>query len=106
MYDIDAIEAINFEQLVTATDRLLLRSRVAHRRLSTHKIVLRTDHPFARGSRPVLEAVQRPTTPPPVRHRTVADQTVIVRPVRRVDRASVAVIATLLTIAASLAAML
>jgi hypothetical protein len=25
MYDADAIEAINFEQLVTATDRLLLR---------------------------------------------------------------------------------
>lgn len=33
MHDVDAIEAINFEQLVTVTDRLLLRGgRLAKRR--------------------------------------------------------------------------
>src|SRR5678815_3925981 len=41
MYDIDAIEAINFEQLATVTDRLLLRGRVTKRRLSTNKIMTR-----------------------------------------------------------------
>ena len=39
MYDADAIEAINFEQLVTVTDRLLLRrGRVPKRRPSTARI--------------------------------------------------------------------
>ena len=39
MYDADAIEAINFEQLVTVTDRLLLRQgRVPKRRPSTARI--------------------------------------------------------------------
>ena len=39
MYDVDAIEAINFEQLVTVTDRLLLRQgRVPKRRPSTARI--------------------------------------------------------------------
>jgi hypothetical protein len=38
MHDIDAIEAINFEQLATVTDRLLLRGRVAKRRPSYHRI--------------------------------------------------------------------
>ena len=39
MYDADAIEAINFEQLVTVTDRLLLRrGRVSKRRPSTARI--------------------------------------------------------------------
>jgi hypothetical protein len=32
MYDAETIEAINVEQLVTATDRMLLRGRVARRR--------------------------------------------------------------------------
>jgi hypothetical protein len=41
MYDIEAIESINFEQLATATDRLLLRARHAKRRPSTNKIVYR-----------------------------------------------------------------
>ncbi|MBL0217639.1 MAG: hypothetical protein IPQ07_27660 [Myxococcales bacterium] len=39
MQDIDAIEAINFEQLVTVTDRLLLRGRPA-RRPSTSRITV------------------------------------------------------------------
>ena len=48
MYDVDAIEAINFEQLVTVTDRLLLRQgRVPKRRPSTARIG------------PSLEAVER-----------------------------------------------
>ncbi len=38
MYDVDAIEAINFEQLVTVTDRLLLRGRLPKRRPSTNRI--------------------------------------------------------------------
>ena len=39
MYDVDAIEAINFEQLVTVTDRLLLRGgRMPKRRPSTNRI--------------------------------------------------------------------
>lgn len=39
MYDADAIEAINFEQLVTVTDRLLLRGgRISKRRPSTARI--------------------------------------------------------------------
>jgi len=37
MYDLDAIETINFEQLATATDRLLLhRGRVPRYRPSTN----------------------------------------------------------------------
>ena len=35
MYDAETIEAINVEQLVTATDRMLLRGRAARRRPST-----------------------------------------------------------------------
>lgn len=39
MYDVATIEAINFEQLVTVTDRLLLRQgRGSKRRLSTNRI--------------------------------------------------------------------
>jgi hypothetical protein len=40
MPNIDAIEAINFEQLATVTDRLLLRGRVAKRRPSYQRIVV------------------------------------------------------------------
>ncbi|MEO7093300.1 MAG: hypothetical protein ABI175_08615 [Polyangiales bacterium] len=38
MQDIDAIEAINFEQLATVTDRLLLRGRFAKKRPSYNRI--------------------------------------------------------------------
>lgn len=39
MYDADAIEAINFEQLATVTDRLLLRrGRPSKHRISTKRI--------------------------------------------------------------------
>lgn len=47
----DAIEAINFEQLATITDRLLLRRvRVSKHRPSVPSLV-----PLARGSQPQLE---------------------------------------------------
>ena len=46
MYDVDAIEAINFEQLVTVTDRLLLRgTRLPKRRPSTDRIPPRLSSP-------------------------------------------------------------
>ena len=38
MQDIDAIEAINFEQLATVTDRLLLRGRFSKKRPSGSRI--------------------------------------------------------------------
>jgi hypothetical protein len=38
MQDMDAIEAINFEQLATVTDRLLLRGRATKKRPSYHRI--------------------------------------------------------------------
>ena len=39
MYDVDVIEAINFEQLVTRTDRLLIRGgRLPKHRPSTNRI--------------------------------------------------------------------
>ncbi len=38
MQDMDAIEAINFEQLATVTDRLLLRGRFAKKRPSYNRI--------------------------------------------------------------------
>src|SRR5262245_20779759 len=55
MYDLDAIEAINFEQLATATDRLLLLG--ARRRA-------RPTPPLgiARGSAPALPAKRRSST--------------------------------------------
>ena len=49
MYDADAIEAINFEQLATVTDRLLLRgSHVSKRRPSVASLVPHGS--LARGS--------------------------------------------------------
>lgn len=75
MYDADAIEAINFEQLVTVTDRLLLRrGRPSKRRISTSRIG------------PSLEAIER---------------TVIIqrqRPQRRAVDATVVLSSAILTI--------
>jgi len=47
MNELAAIEAINFEQLATATDRLLLRGRFAARRASSVRIVGRTSRELA-----------------------------------------------------------
>jgi hypothetical protein len=41
MYDSTAIETINFEQLVTATDRLLFCGRPSKRRISSRNISTR-----------------------------------------------------------------
>jgi hypothetical protein len=65
MYDADAIEAINFEQLVTVTDRLLLRrGRPSKRRISTARIG------------PSLEAIER-TVIIQRPHRRTVDTTVV-----------------------------
>jgi hypothetical protein len=73
MYDADAIEAINFEQLVTVTDRLLLRrGRMPKRRPSTARIG------------PQIEAAER---------------TVIIhRPARRAVDATVVLSSAILTV--------
>ncbi|MEO8699065.1 MAG: hypothetical protein ABI867_03445 [Kofleriaceae bacterium] len=63
MRDIEQIEMINVEQLVTPTDRLLLRGRVTRRRLSTNKIVYR---PAFR-----IELAQPTIVEPPETERTV-----------------------------------
>lgn len=94
MYDADAIEAINIEQLATITDRLLLRhgrsrlprARAADDRFAVPSLVARAHHPrpvriastipgyrvsgpprFARGSQPRFPGDS-------------ADHTLIVRP--------------------------
>jgi hypothetical protein len=62
MYDADAIEAINFEQLVTMTDRLLLRgSRLPKRRPSTNRSGLWQLPEPASCERTVV--IQRPVKP-------------------------------------------
>jgi hypothetical protein len=68
MYDADAIEAINFEQLVTVTDRLLLRrGRVPKRRPSTARI----------GPPPQLEAAERTVIIHRPAKRAAVDATVV-----------------------------
>jgi hypothetical protein len=68
MYDVDAIEAINFEQLVTVTDRLLLRQgRGSKRRLSTSRI----------GPPPVVEAAAERTQIVHLPRRAAVDATVV-----------------------------
>ena len=57
MTDIATIEAINSEQLATATDRLLLRGRVSKQRPSTRSL-----SPLARGAYAQLTA-QVPRAP-------------------------------------------
>jgi hypothetical protein len=58
MYSADAIEAINFEQLATATDRMLLRGALASKRRPGRPVVARSLQlpliPLARGSEPTL----------------------------------------------------
>ncbi len=83
MHDIDAIEAINVEQLATVTDRLLLRGRVTKRRLSTNKII------SYRASRPALH-----------------EQTLLVKRPRTTRTAHLAILTSLTAVAASLACML
>ena len=68
MYDADAIEAINFEQLATATDRLLLRrGRLPRYRPSLPPLAplgpLGPLGPLARGSHPRFEQTATVRTP-------------------------------------------
>lgn len=87
MHDIDAIEAINVEQLATVTDRLLLRGRITRRRLSTSKILVRPDRlACGTGTYPVV------AVPPTSKKKKFPT--------------SAAVITALASIAASLATML
>jgi hypothetical protein len=98
MYDADAIEAINFEQLATATDRLLVRGgRVSKRRPSTPSLV--------HGSQP------RPVAGTVAAQRSDAlhfERTTIIRPASSHVQvfAITVVIPTLVGITAGLAALL
>ncbi len=97
MYDVDAIEAINFEQLATATDRILLRARHSAKRT------------LARGSQPVMTLDPYETTYVPKRQPARDDDTIITAapvPQRRYPFASVIVLPALFGIALGLAAML
>ncbi len=87
MYDIEAIETINFEQLVTVTDRLLLRGRASKRRPSTSQLVYRLDPLESRVARSVCSD----------------EHTVIVSRRRRVDVSRFAAFATLFTAALAFA---
>jgi len=104
MYDADAIEAINFEQLATATDRLLLRGgRGSKRRLSVPSLV--PHGPLARGSAPYIEqtVVVRSAPAPRISQAEVTRSTAA--PKAQVFAITV-VIPTLIGIAVGLAAML
>jgi hypothetical protein len=104
MYDADAIEAINFEQLATVTDRLLLRGAyVSKRRPSVPSLVLH--RPLARGSAPYIEQtmVVRPVAAPRIEQTAVARSNAA--PKAQVFAITV-VIPTLVGIAVGLAAML
>lgn len=92
MLDIEAIETINFEQLVTVTDRLLLRGRATSRRLSTNKLIFRHE---------LAEAVSRRSSPALPEHTQV-----VTRPRSTFDTTSIFAIGTLLTIALILASLL
>jgi len=71
MYDADTLEAINVEQLATATDRMLLRGRVARRRPSAAsqgrdpypRMVSHLAAPLARGSAPSLPSRRASSSP-------------------------------------------
>ncbi|MEJ7598761.1 MAG: hypothetical protein WKG01_12710 [Kofleriaceae bacterium] len=90
MLDIEAIETINFEQLVTVTDRLLLKGRTTERRLSTNKLIFRSE---------LAEAARRSSQHFELTH-------IVSRPTPRLDTPSLAVIATLLSIVLLLALQL
>jgi hypothetical protein len=98
MYDADTIEAINFEQLATATDRILLRGgRMSKRRPSIPSLV-----PLVRGSQPHIEQTVRGSQP------RIAP-TMVVRAAKASRPqmfAMTVVIPTLVGIAVGLAAML
>jgi len=104
MYDADAIEAINFEQLATITDRLLLRAgRGSKRRLSVPSLV--PHGPLARGSVPYIEQTVAVRSAPAPHIDQPAVATPTAAPKAQVFAITV-VIPTLVGIAVGLAAML
>ena len=111
MYDADAIEAINADQIATVTDRLLLHGDLlARRRLNPQS--------FARGSQPRIDRPARHTpTPqhaiahasePPYRGPQAYEHTAIMRTTSSYAQvfAVTVVIPTLVGVAVGLAAML
>ena len=110
MYDVDAIEAINFEQLATVTDRILLRARHGglKRRSTTGPFpaLARGSQPrIARGTQPLLtlDPYEKTYVPP----RDEEDTVVTPPPVSRSHSfATTILLPTLLGIAVGLAAML
>lgn len=96
MLDIEAVETINFEQLVTVTDRLLLRGRATSRRLSTNKLIFRHE---------VAEAAARRSSQQLLQYAPEHTQ-IVKRPLTRFDTTSMFAIGTLLTIALVLASLL
>ena len=96
MYDADALEAINFEQLATVTDRLLFRRDS----MPKHRPSVLSFGPLARGSQPYIE---QPHIELPI------EQTVVIRSVTA-SRAQVfavtIVIPVLAGVALGLAALL
>ncbi len=104
MYDADAIEAINFEQLATVTDRLLLRGgHGSKRRPSVPSPV--PHGPLARGSAPYIEQTVVAHPPPAPRVDQAAVTRATTAPKGQVFAITV-VIPTLVGIAVGLAAML
>jgi hypothetical protein len=98
MYDADAIEAINFEQLVTATDRLLLRAGRAGRRPSVPSLATGAARQL-RGTQPSTPRGTRraPRTVPPS-----CEQTAFVR-TDRAARSSVFAVTVAIPALAALA---
>ena len=98
MLTADAMESINFEQLVTPTDRVLLRARHAKGRLSTNKIVYRPSFRVELAERLHVE----PAAP------AVCEQTVFMRGRRfePTSTTSAAILASLFCIALILLVML
>ena len=114
MHDADAIEAINFEQLATATDRLLvLGLRVSRRRPSVPSLVSSANAAVrVRGSRPAIASAAAVARARAARRQAAAlaqqaaEPTVFVRTPRRQALTERVVVPVLIGIALGLVAML
>lgn len=102
MLSADAIEAINFDQLATPTDRMLLRARHSRRRLSTNKIVYRPSFRVELAEPIAVEPSPAYATRPPA-----ADQTMFIRARSfGTSTTSAAILATVFGIAIALVGLL
>jgi hypothetical protein len=97
MYDANAIEAINFEQLATATDRLLLCGGRASKRRPT-----RLSRRDSRSERPLADAIAQQAQARQLEHTTI----IRCRPSHAQVFAMTVVIPALAGITAGLAALL